>query len=133
MQRNPSTADYQYLTSVGRDPKVRPQGANLPGDTSCQGLPYRPIRAAPDRETDRQRNARPKPRTTKVVVWRTDTHLPVSKRRPHTHPSRRKPMPQTNPHTTGATTCQPHAPRIQLQRVCAFHIHVRSPDARTDG
>ena len=47
-------------------------------------------------ETDRQRNARPKPRTTKLVVWRTDTPLPVPKRRPHTHPSRRKPMPQTN-------------------------------------
>ena len=42
---------------------------------------------------DRQRNARPKPRTTVVVVWRTDTQLPVPKRRPHTHPSRRKPMP----------------------------------------
>ena len=48
---------------------------------------------------DRQRNARPKPRTTVVVVWRTDTQLPVPKRRPHTHPSRRKPMPQNNPPT----------------------------------
>ena len=27
-----------------------------------------------------------------------DTQLPVPKRRPHPHPSRRKPMPQTNPH-----------------------------------
>ena len=27
------------------------------------------------RQTDRQRNARPKPRTTKGVVWRTDTQL----------------------------------------------------------
>ena len=25
------------------------------------------------RQTDRQRNARPKPRTTKLVVWRTNT------------------------------------------------------------
>ena len=69
-------------------------------------LPHVPMPNAPqlrDRQTDRQRNARPKPRTTKVVVWRTDTHLPVPKRRPHTHPSRRKPMPQTNPHTTEAT------------------------------
>ena len=47
---------------------------------------------------DRQRNARPKPRTTVVVVWRTDTQLPVPKRRPHTHPSRRKPMPQCAAH-----------------------------------
>ena len=28
------------------------------------------------RQTDRQRNARPKPRTTILVVWRTDTELP---------------------------------------------------------
>ena len=56
------------------------------------------------RQTDRQRNARPKPRTTKGVVWRTDTQLPVPKRRPHTHPSRRKPMPQTNPPTVLSLT-----------------------------
>eukprot|EP00964_Phaeocystis_antarctica_P065440 scaffold39497_cov62-Phaeocystis_antarctica.AAC.1 len=30
------------------------------------------------RQTDRQRNARPKPGTTKLVVWRTDTPLPFA-------------------------------------------------------
>ena len=30
-----------------------------------------------DRQTDRQRNARPKPRTIKLVVWRIDTQTPV--------------------------------------------------------
>ena len=35
--------------------------------------------ASPDRQTDRQRNARPKPRTTIGAVWRTDTELPVPK------------------------------------------------------
>ena len=29
-----------------------------------------------------------------MVVWRIDTQLPVPERRPHTHPSRRKPMPK---------------------------------------
>ena len=47
----------------------------------CTGMPPQT-----DRQTDRQRNARPKPRTTIVVVWRTDTQLPVPKRRPHTTP-----------------------------------------------
>ena len=31
-----------------------------------------------------------------MVVWRTDTELPVPERRPHTHPSRREPMPQNS-------------------------------------
>ena len=36
------------------------------------------LEVRPDRQTDRQRNARPKPRTTKLVVWRTDTQLAAS-------------------------------------------------------
>ena len=64
-------------------------------------------------DTDRQteKHARPKPRTTKVVVWRIDTQLPVPERRPHTHPSRRKPMPQTNTHTTPVTLPLPQNPK----------------------
>ena len=41
------------------------------------------------------------------------TQLPVTKRRPHPHPSRRKPMPQTNPHTTQITLPTPHRPALQ--------------------
>ena len=62
-----------------------------------------------DRQTDRQRNARPKPRT----KWSSggQTHIygftRPQTRRPHKHPSRRKSMPQTNPHTTDATLRTP--------------------------
>eukprot|EP00964_Phaeocystis_antarctica_P105118 scaffold70195_cov63-Phaeocystis_antarctica.AAC.1 len=71
------------------------------------------------RQTDRQRNARPKPRTTKWVVWRTDTQLPVPKRRPHTHPSRRCPP-----------SCMAPLNRIMFTRSGA-HVYSRAYDSRT--
>ena len=54
-------------------------------------------------QTDKKRATKPA-RTTKVVVWRIDTQLPVPERRPHTHPSRRKPMPQTKRTPPGLPT-----------------------------
>ena len=58
-------------------------------------------------QTDRQRTARPKLLTTILVVWRTDTHLPVTKRRPYTHPSSREPLPYTLPPTLAALPLPP--------------------------
>lgn len=57
----------------------------------------------PLRQIDRQRNARP-PRTTVGVVWRTDTHTPITKRRPHMHPH---PLPHT--HARRSSTSLPTA------------------------
>ena len=75
-----------------------------------QCLFYLPL--PPDRQTDRETHGLSRGRP-KVVVWRANTQPPrppTPQRRPHTHPSGRKPMPQTNPHTTHPTRIPPTLP-----------------------